>query len=183
MIEKDDRQLQYSMHKDYFDNCRYAIDNGFYLEAIFLEYAAVESRMEVILGVLGLPCNRYLPHDKRKNVQISHRINCLKYFYKNYSDIFNKSKLSSKFFTDLDKWRSDRNTYIHGLYKNADIYGKRKAECKRLALKGYDLSRTLYNEVNRIKRLKKNHNELFNSAFLCYEKNCCLNVSNIEKEV
>ena len=38
--------------------CEYVIQNGYYLEAILMEYAAIESRLESVCGVLGLPCGQ-----------------------------------------------------------------------------------------------------------------------------
>lgn len=66
------------MHKDFFDQCRLAIDEGFYMEAILTEYAAMESRMEIILGVVGLPCSKQLENSMRSSINISHRIRCVK---------------------------------------------------------------------------------------------------------
>ena len=84
------QKKQVAMHKDFFDRCKTAIDHGFYMEAILLEYAAMESRLEIILGVLGLPCNKYLEPDLRRKTKISHRISCLEYMYK-HSPVFVKS--------------------------------------------------------------------------------------------
>ena len=40
---------QVEMHKNFFDKCHVAIENGFFLEAVFIEYAAIEGRLEIIL--------------------------------------------------------------------------------------------------------------------------------------
>ena len=53
---KEDKAKQVSMHKNFFDKVDAAIEGGFYLEAVFREYAAIESRLEALLGVLGAPC-------------------------------------------------------------------------------------------------------------------------------
>ena len=66
------------MHKNFFDRCENAIENEFYMEAILMEYAAIESRLEVILGLVGMPCNKFIEDNERKKVQISHRISCVK---------------------------------------------------------------------------------------------------------
>lgn len=169
---------QMEMHKNFFDKCKGAIENGYYLEAIFLEYAAIESRLEVILGVLGLPCNKDIDDSKRKGVQISHRINCMNCFLKNGSPVFEKTKLNKKFFDNLNSWTDKRNRYIHGLYKNAGEYEKRKAECKSLAKKGYQFADSLYTEANRLKYIKKHHPERIDSLnFECKSDKC--NLKNI----
>jgi len=77
------------MHMDFFDRTMLAIDNGFYLEAIFREHAAIEGRLEAILGILGAPCNKYANPTERRKVNISHRINCMKRIYKSVISIGN----------------------------------------------------------------------------------------------
>ena len=144
------------MHQNFFDRCEKAIENDFYMEAILIEYAAIESRLEVMLGLIGMPCNKFLEASERKKIQISHRISCAKKFRKN-SPLFENTKLSNKFFDNLEKWINRRNTYVHGLYKNEIEYSSRLKGAKDLAEKGLNYTRLLYNEVNRLKRLKKNY--------------------------
>ena len=92
----EQKKMQVEMHTDFFDTVDDAIENGFYLEAIFREYAAIESRLEVILGVLGSPCGKkVLPDYKRKDVKISHRIECVKKIYSMKPDIGN-TKLTAE---------------------------------------------------------------------------------------
>lgn len=88
------------MHQNFFDRCEKAIENDFYMEAILIEYAAIESRLEVMLGLIGMPCNKFLEASERKKIQISHRISCAKKFRKN-SSLFENTKLSNKFLTIL----------------------------------------------------------------------------------
>ena len=162
---------QVAMHKDFFDRCQAAIDNNFYLEALFLEYAAIEGRLEVILGVLGAPCNNKLPDDLRVRINVSHRIQCLKKVRKS-SRVFENTKLEKNFFDkkhNLMNWINKRNRFIHGLYKNVAYYSRRLAEARELALLGLNICRALYNEVARIRRLKKNKPEFFKTILICNE--------------
>lgn len=149
---------QIEMHMDFFDKTTFAIENGYYLEAIFREYAAMEGRLEILLGVLGAPCNKHMPFNQRKDIKISHRITCLSKYYKNTTGI-GKTKLTPHFFESLKKWTDSRNIYIHGLYKNEIQYRERCEQCKRMAEEGLLLTRMLYNEVKRIRRYLKNHTE------------------------
>ena len=87
---------QIEMHMDFFDKTTFAIENGYYLEAMFREYAAIEGRLEILLGVLGAPCNKHLPFNQRKDMKISHRITCLSKHYKNTTGI-GKTKLTPHF--------------------------------------------------------------------------------------
>lgn len=165
-------QMQVEMHTDFFDRTAIAIENGFYLEALFREYAAIEGRAEVLLGVLGAPCDKSLPFTQRKDMKISHRINCLSRYYKNANNI-GDSKLTADYFKLLNNWINDRNKYIHGLYKNEVEYQERCKRCKAMAEDGLVLARMLYNEVKRLRRYLKNHpeNEIPGHS-ICRTKNC-----------
>ena len=166
----EDKSKQVAMHKNMFDRCKLAIESGFYLEAIFMEYAAIESRLEVLLGVLGAPCNRYLSLEQRSQFHISQRLKCFKRLF--VSDaIFSKSKLDGTYFFQLKKWLENRNRFVHGLLKNEVEYEKRIIN-KAFAEKGLELCRSLYNEVNRIKRLCKSHPELLEGISTCENKGC-----------
>ena len=176
------KKQQVDMHSDYFVRAENAVENRFYFEAIFLEYAAIEGRLEVILGVLGLPCNKDLPKEKRKLVNISDRIECLRKYRNINPDVFMRTKLPKYFFTrhgELQSWINKRNTFVHGLLKNVDEYAERKKDSYDIAKQGLEYSRLLYNETKRIRRLVKNHPELFAKAvIICQNSNCIA----IEKE-
>ena len=163
------KKKQVEMHKDFFDRCQAAIDNQFYLEAIFLEYAALEGRLEVILGVLGAPCNRNLTSSQRCLVNISSRVQCLKKARKTLP-VFEKTKLEKSFFdknSKLMRWINTRNRFIHGLYKKELEYKSRLAGTKELAEEGLCICRALYNEANRLKRLKKSKPDYFEGICFC----------------
>lgn len=174
--EKKLKKTQVTMHRDFFDRARIAIDNGFYLEAIFLEYAAIEGRLEIILGILGYPCNKEQSSSIRRRVNISDRIECLRVCKNNNPTIFERTKLTENFFTQkgkLRRWVDDRNQYIHGLFKNAYTYNERKQNFKKLAENGLEYSRLLYNEVKRLRRLLNNHPDFFNNIILkCQNEEC-----------
>ena len=171
MTETENKQVE--MHKNFFDKCHVAIEKEFFLEAIFMEYAALEGRLEIILGVLGLPCSKELPKELRQNIKISHRIECLTRIFKINKELFEKTKLEKSFFKSLKNWIAKRNTYVHGLYKNADEYEGRKDNAKQLAISGEIFVRNLYNETKRLRRLKQNNFELFQSSSLSCGKNKC----------
>ena len=175
-IEMDEiKKRQVEMHTNFFDRCESAIQNQFYLEAILLEYAAMESRLEAMLGILGAPCNKNLKAEQRAKVNISKRIECLKKARTN-SPIFEKTKLPLDFFfkkSELSKWIDARNRYIHGLYKGELEYSRRMAGAKDVAESGLGLCRMLYNEAKRLNRLRKSKPELFEQLQFC--DNICVN--------
>lgn len=147
-----DRKLQQEMHKDFFDRCRVAMDNDCFFEAMLMEYAAIEARLEVIMGVLGLPCNKNLSQEDRRSIYISNRIRCLKGIYR-ASDALSDSPVTGSFWKRLEKWIGLRNTYIHGLYKNEIQYRARLKDVESIAAEGYELASALYKEAKRLRRL------------------------------
>ena len=160
---------QVEMHTNFFDRCREAITNQYYLEAIFMEYAAIEGRLEAILGIIGEPCNKNLSKEIRRRINISHRLECLNRARKGMP-VFEHTKLPWNFFTGKSafaKWISKRNQYIHGLFKSETDYSSRIAGAKRLAEEGFEICRLLYNEAKRLNRLRKSHPELFENISLC----------------
>lgn len=172
MDEKKQKQVE--MHTDFFDRCKFAIDNQFYYEAILMEYAAIEARLEVICGIVGFPCSKEC--DFRDKIQISHRIECLRAYRRANPVIFEKTKLAKNFFTDngeLNSWIKSRNGYVHGLYKDEIKYRGRVAAIKNLAQDGLEYSRLLYNEAKRLRRIMQYHPEaLSNAVIKCKSKKC-----------
>lgn len=169
------QQIQVAMHYDHFEKTVLAINNGFYLEAIFREYAAIEGRLEIILGLLGAPCNKNASDADRRRIDVSHRINCLSKIYTTTTTIGN-TKLDAEFFNKLNNWRNNRNIIVHGFYKNEIKYHERSTQNKTLAEDGLLLSRMLYNEAKRLRRYQKSHmvtNLLEVSR--CYERHCNMN--------
>lgn len=169
-IEQKKKQVE--MHTDFFDAVDKAIENGFYLEAIFREYAAIESRLEVLLGVLGSPCGKkVLTDNQRKDVMVSHRVSCVERIYKSNYDIGN-AKLDKKFFNKLKEWINRRNQYVHGLYKGEMKYKERCVDSKKLAVDGREIARLLYNEAKRLRRYVSNHTECNFGLKTCYSDSC-----------
>ena len=172
MTEQEQKQV--AMHTDFFDRCEFAIQNGFYLEAVFMEYAAIESRLESICGVLGFPCGKECPC--RKDIKISARIECLRAYRNKNERIFARTKLPKSFFTEhgeLKEWVDKRNRYVHGLYKDETAYKNRMMDNKKLAEDGLKHAKLLYNEAKRIRRLQKGHSDQFDGIVAqCKEKGC-----------
>ena len=170
----DIEEKQVRMHTDFFERCEFAIQNGFYLEAIIMEYAAIESRLEVICGVFGFPCGKYCEY--RKDIMISSRIECLRKFRSNNAAIFASSKLPSNFFTEkglLKKWIDKRNRIVHGLYKDEIKYSGRIKESELLANKGLEYTKLLYNETKRVRRIRNNHPLILENCVLSCENTKC----------
>ena len=180
------KNKQVQMHRDFFMRAKSAVNNGFYLEAIFLEYAAIESRLEVILGLLGYPCNKSVDRSIRRRVNISDRVECLRVCRNKNKLLFDCSKLDEHFFARkgvLRTWIWNRNVFIHGLYKDASEYTSRKKDCKDIAENGLLYARLLYNEAKRLNRIAKNHPEQLDGIIrLCKSKECVAVKSSEDKK-
>lgn len=158
---KNDRKLQREMHKDFFDRCRNAIDNGCYFEAVLMEYASIEARLEVIMGVIGLPCNKQLSSKERQSIKISKRIECLRRVYRS-SSILKNAPIFDSDWMNLKDWIDKRNKCIHGLYKNEFKYKTRIKQMEELADNGYIYANLLYKEAKRLRGLL--HNGMLSST-------------------
>ena len=146
------------VHKSFFDRAKNAYEMGYHLEAVFLKYAAIEGRLEVLCGLFSCPCNKFLPDSLRKDIGITQRAKCLRTIYKKHPACVNpRCKLNKEFWDSLGKWIRERNTYVHGLYKRTDEYVTRNAATHDLSKRGLEISKLLYSEVKRIRRLEKNH--------------------------
>ena len=153
-------EKQRVMHYKVLNSIEEAIKKGMYFEAIHCEYAAIEGRLEVMMGILGYPCNQYADDEDRRKVNISQRRKCLCACYKRTA-LVEKSKLPASFFEDkkrkkdthlnLDDWICKRNTLVHGLCKNALAFEDRALEAKNAAEDGYQICLKLYSEVNRLR--------------------------------
>ena len=165
---QEDRQMQQKMHMDFFEKTELAIDNTFYLEAIFREYAAIEGRLEIILGLFGAPCNKNLSSNIRKEIAISHRIKCIKKIYNDNEELGN-TKIDIAFLDELNEWIKNRNTITHGFYKNVIKYNERSKKNRDLAKQGLSLAKKLYNEAKRLRRFRDNHidNNLLKMSKCC----------------
>lgn len=97
-------------YKEQFKRLKKAIDNNFYLEAIFIEYAIIEDRAESIL--------RYENNEIKSDsfVSIDRKLKRIS----NLSE--NKKSLPHRYFSDgiineILEWKECRNQMIHALMK------------------------------------------------------------------
>ena len=167
-----DNMNSVEVHKSFFDRAKNAHEMGYDLEAVFLEYAAIEGRLEVLCGLFSCPCNKFLPDGFRKDIGISQRVKCLRAIYKKHPGCTgSRCKLKLEFWDGLQKWIRERNICVHGLYKRTEEYVNRNSAACELSERGLEISRLLYSEVKRIRWLMKNHTEEMRlEASLCKGK-------------
>ena len=105
-----DNMLKYENYKEQNKRLKKALDNEFYLEAVFIEYAIMEDRTESILRYEGNTIN------SNGFVSIDRKITKIEKIAEN------KKGLARKYFTiefmgQIRTWKNKRNGLIHALIK------------------------------------------------------------------
>ncbi len=139
-----DGQQKFQNYRTQFNRLKRALDNEFYLEAIFIEYAILEDRTESLLRHAGL-------WDAYMNGRNQASINTKLTFIKKYAG--QKTNLLSRYFSDdlletLRGWKNERNPLIH------DLLNQKLGpdQLQDLALRGNDLIRVLRTRVTNYNR-------------------------------
>ena len=126
-----------------------ALNNGFNLEAMFIEYAIMEDRTESILHHAE-KWDAYLKNRKGREPNIDSKIRYIKKIAENKKD------LSHKYFGDdllnnILLWKEERNRIIHALLKQEFAHN----EVRDLAIKGESLVKLLRTRTNNFNRMIK----------------------------
>lgn len=137
-------QEKYFNYKNNFDRLKAALENQFYLEAIFIEYAILEDRTESVLRHAGL-WEKYM--DKRKMPNIGTKLTFIKNQAKNRTSSF-RPHFSDDLIEQLRAWKDRRNPLIH------DLLNQRLGDddLKNLAEEGSELIRELRTRAARHNR-------------------------------
>lgn len=146
-----DGQQKYLNYKEQFSRLKRALDNEFYLEAIFIEYAILEDRTQSVLehGGYWKACRKKC--GKRPGIQA--KLN----FIQNLAA--DPACSLHKYFSDdladrLLVWKDKRNPLIHALLKKK----LGPDELKNVAEEGNDLVRTLRTRVSNHNRAADRRN-------------------------
>ena len=115
VMEKSENQLKYENYREQFKRLNSALNNGFNLEAMFIEYAIMEDRTESVLHHAD-KWEAYLASQKGRGPTINSKIR----FIQKLADVSND--LLHKYFSDdllkqILKWKDERNRLIHALLK------------------------------------------------------------------
>ena len=152
---------QKEIHAKHFDKTKEAVENGYYLEAMVLEYSYIEARVNKIMNLLNMPCAIVQNHEVYRDIGLNAKLGCIQQFLKQDQLLFEKSKLTNKLINDIKKWCHKRNERIHNLYKDLDKYESLIQKNKEIAEDGYKYAQLMSEESNRLKRLYNRKLELF----------------------
>lgn len=136
-ITTPENLVKYQNYKEQFRRLNRALLNGFYLEAMFIEYAIMEDRTESILRHADV-WDVYLKSRKGREPNIDSKIKYIRKRAENKKDILHKY-FSDELLEQILAWKDGRNRLIHALLKQ-DLFHN---EILELAEKGNVLARTL----------------------------------------
>lgn len=148
------------VHNEFFERCQLAIDNGFYLEAILLEYSAMEARMKVIMSLLGKPCSLCEETEITNRIGLSTKLKCFKTFMDNNPKFFKDAGFTRTTLKKMVEWCNSRNARIHGLYSDTEKYEKIMGKNKKLAVEGLEYTKMLYEEAKQLRYVNRYHHEI-----------------------
>ena len=134
------KQLNY---REQFKRLDKALNNNFYLEALFIEYAIMEDRTESILRYEG----NEIKVKEGSFISINRKLDKIKKIAEQ------RKRLPERYFSDnliecIQLWKDERNRMIHALMKQSLT----TEELTELALEGKILCRQLCNKANNYKR-------------------------------
>lgn len=134
------KQLNY---REQFKRLDKALNNNFYLEALFIEYAIMEDRTESILRYEG----NEIKVKEGSFISINRKLDKIKKIAEQ------RKSLPERYFSDnliecIQLWKDERNRMIHALMKQSLT----TEELTELALEGKILCRQLCNKANNYKR-------------------------------
>lgn len=114
-MDKAENQLKYENYREQFKRLKSALNGGFNLEAMFIEYAIMEDRTESILRHAG-KWEAYLKSRKGREPSIDSKIKYVQKLAENRKDLLHRY-FSDEMLTELLSWKEERNRLIHALPK------------------------------------------------------------------
>ena len=148
MEDRNKNDLKQENYREQMVRLKRAIDQQFYLEAIFIEYSIMEDRTEAILRH-AKEWEKYEAKQKGKG-----RYPTIESKIKKIMDLAREKKSPlHRYFGDQTlnnvlQWKDQRNTLIHALLKQ----NLQTEDLLELAQNGQELAKLLRNRVNDYKR-------------------------------
>lgn len=132
---------KYENYKEQMVRLKKAISSGFYLEAIFIEYAVMEDRFESILRHSGVfnPDKHHTINAKLKRVGELRRVKKCP---------LNRT-ISEEFLDELRQWKEERNRLIHALMKQE----LQTEYLEKLALQGQQIVNQLNSKATNYRKM------------------------------
>ena len=135
MADKPDNQQKYENYRAQSRRLTSALRSGFYLEAVFIEYAIIEDRLESALTHAGA----FNPNRQRT---ITSKLSKLEKLCENRRGLARRY-FSAELLAAIRAWKDRRNPLVHELMKQRATTGDFEA----VALEGQALVKTLKSKV------------------------------------
>ncbi len=153
MTDKPVNIQKYENYKEQFKRLNKAMNNQFYLEAMFISYAIMEDRTESILRHAGA-WDQYLKSRKGRGPTIDSKIKKIMKLAEQ------KKSLPNRFFSDdllenILAWKEERNRMIHALMKQSLT----TEMLESLAVQGKEYARILTNRSGSFRRVMEKAGE------------------------
>ena len=104
-----DNMQKYENYKEQMTRLKKALTSGFYLEAIAIEYAIIEDRVESVLRHTGV-------FNPEKHNTLNKKLNRLSELQRNKKGLVRKY-LSEELLQSIYTWKDERNPMAHALLK------------------------------------------------------------------
>lgn len=130
-----DNMQKYENYKEQFGRLKKALNNSFYLEAIFIEYAIVEDRLESVLRHSG----KFNPERHNK---LNTKISRIKEMQREKKGLARKY-FSEELIEEICVWKEERNKLIHALMKQS----LHTEDLQIVAHKGQDIAKVISNKT------------------------------------
>ena len=129
-----EKQNQYAIQMDKLKKATY---DEFYYEAIFIEYAILEDRLESLLRHAKIPT----VDKENRPLKISVKLNKIK-SRKEFQDKYIQKHITIELIDNITKWKKERDSLVHNLMSNTFNL----EELKNVALQGECLAKKLSNK-------------------------------------
>lgn len=150
MAEQITNIEKYENYREQMGRLKRAIGAKFFLEAVFIEYAIMEDRLESIVRRAG-----YWTFQKdRVRVNINDKLKKMVNALESKDETFCKY-FDSEFIKEIDTWKTKRNPYIH------DLLNKKitTADLEEFALRGQEIVKKLNSSSTNYKRALQRQSE------------------------
>lgn len=153
MEDISDNIQKYINYKEQFKRLNKAINQQFYLEAIFIEYAILEDRTESVIHHAD-KWDAYIKNRRGRDPNLDSKIKYIKKLAENRKSLLHRY-FADNLLDDILEWKEERNRIIHALMKQALT----TEELETIAIKGKDNTCAFRNRAGNYNRAKERRRE------------------------
>lgn len=136
MSEQITNMEKYENYREQMGRLKKAIGSGFFLEAIFIEYAVMEDRLTSVLIHAG---HWTSPPDE--HVTIQKKLHLVDKLRENKNNVLIQKYFPSELIASVRDWKDKRNPYIHALLNRKLT----TADLEEFAMNGQEIVKKLCN--------------------------------------